>query len=121
MLDDTVMATEFAYSDTETWWCPDKEKFKLNNDPALYKYGPGVNLVMVVNECSVAQKIAEEKDLTPFDCPLESDVAELYVEQMRVWVKSMTKDVDDRPYYMENRKMKTYFSNRQRTGLSKGF
>lgn len=55
MLTDEAIATEFDYTDTETWWCPDKDSFKLNNDPGLYKYGPGVDLVMVVNACSVAK------------------------------------------------------------------
>ena len=55
MQDDPIMNTEFGFSDSQTWWCPDTEQFKVNNDPEYYRYGPGVNLVMVVNECSVAK------------------------------------------------------------------
>lgn len=40
---------------------------------------------------------------------------------MRVWVKSMTKDAQDYDFYTENGYMKTIFTNRQKTGLTKGF
>lgn len=99
MESDEVMKTEFAGRGSGTWWCPDIDNFLIQNDPELYRYGPGVNLVMVVNECSVARQIAVDNDFTTFDCPLDSTDAQEEILKMEVWVKSMTKNAQNYTYY----------------------
>ena len=117
MVNDQVMATEFGYSDTQTWWCPDTESFSLLNDPTLYRYGPGTNLIMVVNECGIAKQVAEENNLTDFDCPLDVEETKSLILKLTVWDKSMTMDAQDFNFYRKNGYMQTYFTNRQKTGL----
>lgn len=48
---DASIAREFGVTG---WICPDIESYEVNNDPWLYREGPGKNLVMVVNKCSHA-------------------------------------------------------------------
>ena len=39
------------------WICPDIDSFLIDNDPWLYKEGPGISLGMVINRCDVANRV----------------------------------------------------------------
>lgn len=41
------------------WICPDVDSFLINNDPWLYKEGPGISLALVVNRCDTARRIVK--------------------------------------------------------------
>ena len=42
---------------SENWVCPLVEEIGVLNDPWLYRAGPGMNIVMIVNSCQKAKDI----------------------------------------------------------------
>ena len=101
MKTDSTMNTEFAGNQ---WICPDIDEFSVNNNPYLYKYGKGTNLVMVVNDCAYAKTMDSANNLVSY-ADADNDVACLDEDSTNstfvMRSKLMTKDAQSPEDYFE--------------------
>ena len=102
----------------ELWICPKFEQLELLNDPWLYSKGK--NLMMVINSCTNAAQVDEERSVgtyTNATCA-NSTVIDDNIEEVGIEYKTITKhfDVD---FYQEHQEQLVFVTNRGANSLFK--
>ena len=88
-------ATEFSDS---AWLCPDVRKFEIYNNPFLFPEGK--NMVLTVNDCTVATQLEAEQGIAPYSnatCWSYADAQE-YIPHVRVEWKIMAQNFNPKNF-----------------------
>lgn len=117
MKDDAFYKTEFH---DESWICPDTRNITILNNPFLFDNG--VNFLMVVNDCNVAETTDRENNLTTYSNKTCQDTTTVQenVDEMRVNFKIMGQNFNPKEY-KENGKTTSVIRRRFTSDLMAAF